>query len=87
MTYSGSRSGFLGNSLPPPLHYHFTLNFTINPAYYNNKFDSHYVVSCVYYYCQCVYYILVVTIYSTQSYVAGGIGKFLILYVHMHQQN
>jgi len=45
MTYDGSRSGFLGNSLPPPLQYHFTLNFTINPHYQDPMFESEPIVS------------------------------------------
>ena len=47
MTYDGNVTGFLGNALPPPLQYNFTLNFTINPHYQDPMFDSDPVVSCV----------------------------------------
>ncbi|XP_065901227.1 ABC transporter A family member 9-like isoform X2 [Dysidea avara] len=40
MTYDGNVTGFLGNALPPPLQYNFTLNFTINPHYQDPMFDS-----------------------------------------------
>ncbi|XP_065901244.1 ABC transporter A family member 9-like [Dysidea avara] len=41
MTYDGNTTGFLGNSLPPPLQYNFTLNFTINQKYQDYTFKSH----------------------------------------------
>ena len=44
MTHTGTRSGFLGNALPPPLQYQFTPHFTINPVYQDSTFESHPVV-------------------------------------------
>ena len=38
---NGSRVGFLGNSLPPPHHYNFTLNFSISPNFNYRTFSSH----------------------------------------------
>lgn len=37
---NGSRTGFLGNSLPPPYQYYFTLDFDINPHYQYHTFNS-----------------------------------------------
>ena len=61
MTYDGNVTGFLGNALSPPLQYIFTLNFTINPEYYNNKFDSHPVVCKL---CMCICMCVVIVVYS-----------------------
>ena len=45
LTPNGTQIGFLGNSLPPPLQYNFTLNFTINPDFQNRYYHSNPLVS------------------------------------------
>ena len=43
----GRPSGFLGNAVPSPNRYNFTLNFTINPDWTNVCFDDNATVCII----------------------------------------